>query len=133
MASKLITRGIDNLVKRLELAELGRHIAATLRALTSRKREDILGEPLSFLGGRYREAYFHEADAIHGSRELPRMKSSRVQDEMISSASNLVKVSHRRPHWLPFGTETMTRGLRWIVHLTPTLLVNPHLSTSASR
>ena len=57
MASKFITLGIDNLVKRLELAELGRHIAATLRALTSRNREDILGKPLSFLEGRYREAY----------------------------------------------------------------------------
>ena len=57
MVSKLNTLGIDNLVKKLELAELGRHIAATLRALTSRKREDILGKPPSLLKGRYREAY----------------------------------------------------------------------------
>ena len=57
MAGKFITLGIDDLVKRLELAELGRHIAATLRALTSRKREDILGKLLKVLEGRYREAY----------------------------------------------------------------------------
>ena len=51
MANKLSILGIDNLVKRLELAELGRHIAATLRALTSGKPKDILGKPLSYLEG----------------------------------------------------------------------------------
>ena len=56
-AIKLNTLGIDNLVKKLELAELGDHIAATLRDMTGRKRKDILGKPLVSLEGRYREAY----------------------------------------------------------------------------
>ena len=30
---------------------------------------------------------FHEADAIHGSRELPRLESSRVQSDFISEQS----------------------------------------------
>ena len=30
---------------------------------------------------------FHEADAIHGSRELPRLKSSRVQSDFLCEQS----------------------------------------------
>ncbi|KAJ5123313.1 hypothetical protein N7448_009410 [Penicillium atrosanguineum] len=49
--------GIDNLVRDLELSELGDHIAGTLRDLTGRKRKDI-------------------HDATEGSRKLPRLTAS---------------------------------------------------------
>ncbi|KAL8953299.1 MAG: hypothetical protein Q9222_000823 [Ikaeria aurantiellina] len=35
--------GIDDLVEKLELSELGNHIAATLRDMTSKKRKDVEG------------------------------------------------------------------------------------------
>ena len=58
---------------------------------------------------------------------------SPVECRVIPSPSNLVKISRPQPHWLPFGKDIITPGSRWIIHLTPTLLVNPYLSTSATR
>lgn len=52
---------------------------------------------------------------------------------VIPSLYNRAKIPHPPPHWLPVGTDIITPGSRWIIQLTPTLLVNPHLSTSATR
>ncbi|RYO82544.1 hypothetical protein DL766_000303 [Monosporascus sp. MC13-8B] len=57
-AIKLKSLGIDDLVRDLELSELGNHIAATLRDLTGRKRKDVPGE------------------MTQGSRKLPRLTAS---------------------------------------------------------
>ncbi|KAJ5219196.1 uncharacterized protein N7498_001295 [Penicillium cinerascens] len=54
-AFKLKSLGIDDLVRDLELSELGNHIAATLRDLTTRKRKDF------------------DEDVTEGSRKLPRL------------------------------------------------------------
>ena len=73
--------GINEVVKDLELTELGNHIAATLREMTGKKRKGVDGKP--FLNASVsisRNAYVSESgESFHSSRKSPRLTpSSRI-------------------------------------------------------
>ena len=73
--------GINEVVKDLKLTELGNHIAATLREMTSKKRKDVDGRPFEMLQFRsIANAYVSESGAsVHSSRKSPRLTpSSRI-------------------------------------------------------
>ena len=48
-AHKLGSLGIHDLVKDFELSELGNHVAATLRDMTSKKRKSLEGRCLTYV------------------------------------------------------------------------------------
>jgi len=86
IAIQLHNLRIDDLVKELELDELGDHIAATLRDMTGRKRKDIPGKPLILLKGRYHDAYI-TTDGSYSSQKLPRLTSCRSPRHSLSVQS----------------------------------------------
>jgi hypothetical protein len=74
-ATKLKRLGIDDLVRDLELSELGHHIAETLRNMTSRKRKNNPGKLFSVYGA-IAMLILYSTDATEGSRKLPRLTAS---------------------------------------------------------
>ena len=76
-AHKFVSLGIDDLVKNWGLSELGNHLAATLRDMTSKKRKNVEGKRSRNVPDLInRNAYIIESEEmIQTSRKSPRFTS----------------------------------------------------------